>query len=231
VQTYDAEGRITSRCYDYGGAGPTDCFKATYDPVGNPLAMTDPDGTDTITYDALDRVTSVQRTNGTATITEAYAYDPIGALSEYAGTPVADQRPVLGGSGTAPSPVPASYNGVPITIDGVGNITSLAGTSLGYDLKGPLTSVAGLGMRRDAFQRVTADSVANLAYTAVERHEVGAVRDVDLRRRGSPARARGCELEQAVLRVGPCGERTEAEGAGGGGSRRVPVYGVRGERE
>jgi RHS repeat-associated protein len=165
VQTYDAEGRITSRCYDYGGAGPTDCFKATYDPVGNPLAMTDPDGTDTITYDALDRVTSVQRTNGTATITEAYAYDPIGALSEYAGTPVADQRPVLGGSGTAPSPVPASYNGVPITIDGVGNITSLAGTSLGYDLKGPLTSVAGLGMRRDAFQRVTADSVANLAYT------------------------------------------------------------------
>ncbi|MCA9591294.1 MAG: RHS repeat protein, partial [Myxococcales bacterium] len=53
VQTYDDLGRITSRCYDYSALGAdTRCYTAAYDPVGNPVRMTDPEGTDVLTYDA-----------------------------------------------------------------------------------------------------------------------------------------------------------------------------------
>jgi len=50
VQQYDQEGRITSRCYEYTGGLETRCYTASYDPVGNPVTMTDPEGTDTLTY-------------------------------------------------------------------------------------------------------------------------------------------------------------------------------------
>jgi YD repeat-containing protein len=167
VQLYDGEGRITSRCYDYGDAGAGSCYTASYDPVGNPTTMTDPDGTDAITYDALDRVTSVVRSvGGSAVDTEAYSYNVLGALNEYAGQAIDDQRPLLTGTGTAAAAVPNSYNGgVPITLNGGGQVTSLSGTALGYSIKGSLTSVAGFGMHRDEFQRIESDDYAAVDYT------------------------------------------------------------------
>jgi YD repeat-containing protein len=62
TQTYDDEGRINQRCYVYPQApgGPVQhCYEASYDNVGNPTTLTDPWGQDTVTYDSLDRITSV----------------------------------------------------------------------------------------------------------------------------------------------------------------------------
>ena len=44
IQIWDAEGRLTSRCYEYSPPNQTRCYTATYDPAGNPLTLTDPDG-------------------------------------------------------------------------------------------------------------------------------------------------------------------------------------------
>jgi YD repeat-containing protein len=78
VQQYDQEGRITSRCYEYTGSLETRCYTASYDPVGNPVTMTDPEGTDTLTYDALNRLMQVSRSTGGI---EDYAFNTLGALS------------------------------------------------------------------------------------------------------------------------------------------------------
>jgi prepilin-type processing-associated H-X9-DG protein len=42
VQQYDDEGRLASRCYQYGSL--QHCYTATYDGVGNPKTMSDPYG-------------------------------------------------------------------------------------------------------------------------------------------------------------------------------------------
>lgn len=52
---------ITSRCYRYANASLNRCYGSTYDGVGNPVRMTDPEGTDVIVYDNLDRMVSVTR--------------------------------------------------------------------------------------------------------------------------------------------------------------------------
>ena len=61
VQEWDAEGRIKSRCYQYSDPSKTRCYTAVYDAVGNPKTLTDPEGTDTVEYDALNRVKKVTR--------------------------------------------------------------------------------------------------------------------------------------------------------------------------
>ena len=149
VQQYDSEGRMVSRCYNYTNGAESRCYTAQYDAVGNPTTMTDPEGTDVIVYDNLYRVTQVTRqVSGQAAIVESYGYSAIGALNtnapETTGTALNDQRPRIGGSGandTAASPVMSAVNGVPVTVDPAGRVTSLAGATLNFDKQGLLRSV------------------------------------------------------------------------------------------
>ncbi len=134
AQTWDAEGRLLLRCYGgYGGGLPDRCYGASYDAAGNPKTLSDPEGPETLSYDALDRLSSVVR--GTAT--ESYTYNALGALQDNAsaatGATLVDQRPRLDGSGNASAGVPASVNGQTVTIDPIGRVTSLFGDTIAYD--------------------------------------------------------------------------------------------------
>jgi YD repeat-containing protein len=142
-QKYDAEGRITSRCYKYTSPPQTLCYTATYDPGGNPATMTDPYfGADSFTYDALNRLTQVVHTdhNVVAHI-ETYTYNEIGALkpnfnvSTVSSVTLDDQRPKLAGGGTADAAVPNALDGKPVTLDAGGRITSLDGVTFKYDYR------------------------------------------------------------------------------------------------
>jgi YD repeat-containing protein len=108
-------------------AGGGIIYTASYDPVGNPVTMTDPEGTDTLVYDGLNRLTQVSRSNG---VVEDYAFNTMGALSVNAGALLNVQRPRLDGNGLADSAVPATYNGLAVTLDGGGRVTSLNGATL-----------------------------------------------------------------------------------------------------
>ncbi len=166
TQLYDAEGRLTSRCYAYSN-GLTRCYGATYDGVGNPTQLTDHEGTDTVTYDALDRVLSVTRvsTGGIEDGVENYGYNKIGALNLNASIPIDDQRPLLAGGGNGDAAVPNTIGGQPIVLDGEGKITSLGGISLGYNLRGTLTNVAGAAIHRDEFEREVGSGVTGQVFT------------------------------------------------------------------
>jgi RHS repeat-associated protein len=137
TQVYDDLGRITSRCYEY--SGPTDrCYMASYDAVGNPVTMSDPDGSDTLEYDALDRLKKVTRVASGVTTVEDYAYNALGALKVNAGVTLDDQRPKLAGGGTADAAVPANVGGQPVTLDAGGRVTSLRGTAFTWTRDGSL---------------------------------------------------------------------------------------------
>jgi RHS repeat-associated protein len=138
VQMYDYEGRLVSRCYQYTGGLESRCYTASYDPVGNPVQMTDPEGTDTLSYDALNRLVQVSRTNGDV---EDYAYNTLGALSENAGVLLNMQWPRLDGSGMNDSAVPSSFNGLPVTRDAGGRITSLNGATLAFGKRNEIQSI------------------------------------------------------------------------------------------
>jgi RHS repeat-associated protein len=165
VQQYDPEGRITSRCYDYSGALPTRCYTASYDPVGNPVTMTDPEGTDTLTYDSLNRLVQVSRSTGEV---ETYAFNTLGALSTNAGVVLNMQRPRLDGAGNADSAVPSVYNSLPVTLDPGGRITTLDGDTLVYDKRNQLRSITEAGVTEyyafDAFMR----RIARYSATSVD---------------------------------------------------------------
>ena len=135
-QLYDDLGRLTSRCYEYS-LGTVRCYTASYDAVGNPVTMTDPDGRDTIEYDSLDRLGRVTREVGGVPVSvEDYAYNALGALRLNAGVALDHQRPRLDGGGLADAAVPASLGGQPVTLDGAGRITSLQGTTLKWSQRG-----------------------------------------------------------------------------------------------
>lgn len=141
TQAFDHEGRLTDRCYAHPNATQR-CYRASYDPVGNPLSLQDPEDTDTITYDNLDRLSTIQRGNATQT----YAYNALGALHQNDQTILDDQRPKLAGGGNASSAVPFTFNSTPVTLDGGGRITLLDGVNLKYSRRGALigaTKVSG----------------------------------------------------------------------------------------
>jgi RHS repeat-associated protein len=161
IQQYDAEGRSASRCYQQPDLSQR-CYGAIYDSVGNPVTLTDPEGSDTIEYDALDRVMRVTRSDGSL---EQYSYNVLGALKTNAGIVIDDQRPVLGGTGTAAAAIPATYNGQSIQIDGQGKITSLAGLPITFDHRGAVTSVAGIAYKYDAYGRIVEDATGGNRYT------------------------------------------------------------------
>ena len=100
--------------------------------------MADPEGTDTLVYDGLNRLVQVSRSNG---VVEDYAFNTLGALSVNAGALLNVQRPRLDGNGLADSAVPATYNGLAVTLDAGGRITSLNGASLLYGWRNELDSV------------------------------------------------------------------------------------------
>ena len=149
TQSYDPEGRLNSRCYVYTNGAPSRCYSVVYDADGNPSTMTDPEGTDVIHYDSLNRVTSVTRqVASTPDVTESYAYNAIGALDTNAPETTAlaldDQRPRIGGSGpndTAASPVMNAVNGVTVSVDPAGRVTSLNGSTLAFNKQSNLKSV------------------------------------------------------------------------------------------
>src|SRR5271154_6026561 len=148
-QSYDTQGRITSRCYKYASASY--CYAATYDGAGNPLTTSDPyGGSETYTYDALNRLTSVTRSvSGAVEHTESYTYNAIGALhttyDPIAGAAVTmdDQRPVLSGTGTSDAAIHKTLAGQPVTLDGGGRVTSINGATLAYRFDSLLASAEG----------------------------------------------------------------------------------------
>jgi RHS repeat-associated protein len=73
TNTYDALGRLKTR--SYSDATPSISYE--YDANGNRTAMTDALGTETRTYDALDRLASVQRDGDSST----FDYDPDGHIT------------------------------------------------------------------------------------------------------------------------------------------------------
>ncbi len=138
-QTWDALGRLTSRCYNYGATAPERCYTASYDEVGNPTTLTDPERTCTLTYDALDRIESVVCTDGD---TESYTYNALGALTTNADVTLDTTRPRLDGAGTAASGLPATYAGQPVALDPMGRITTLGTTTLTWNARGRLVEAA-----------------------------------------------------------------------------------------
>jgi hypothetical protein len=91
--------------------------------------MTDPGGTDVITYDPLYRVTSVTRqVAGQPDVVETYTYNALGALNGNAasvtGFTLNDQRPLLSGNGTGDSAIMAAVNGTAVSVDPAGHVTS-----------------------------------------------------------------------------------------------------------
>ncbi len=133
TQVWDELGRLTSRCYAYPGVGPTRCYTAQYDEVGNPIFLGDPEQNCTVAYDVLDRVKTVACSDG---VTENYDYNELGALSLNAGTVLDTARPRLDGGGTASAGLPASLGGQPVVTDAVGRVTSVAGVGISWNRLG-----------------------------------------------------------------------------------------------
>ncbi len=135
-QVFDALGRLTSRCYAYADGSPQRCYTASYDATGNPKTLTDPEMRLEISYDALDRVTEVQRFVPPGSTTpahiETYAYNALGSFSIYDSQVVDDKRPRLDGSGTASAGIPATMGGAAIPLDGAGRVSDLDGNKLKY---------------------------------------------------------------------------------------------------
>jgi RHS repeat-associated protein len=143
TQKYDAEGRILERCYNYtiNNNPVVRCYTAKYDAAGNPKTVTDPDGSDALEYDSLNRLTKLTRTVGQQTTVEDYAYNALGALNKNAGTQLDDQRNRLSGNGTADAAVPATFANKSVTLDGSGRITSFKDATMNYDARARLVSV------------------------------------------------------------------------------------------
>jgi RHS repeat-associated protein len=143
VQIYDEVGRIISRCYEYADPSLSRCYGAQYDPVGNPVRLTDPEGSDVFQYDALDRLTKATRLdrNDLPILVEDYAFNALGALALHAGAPVDHRRPRLDGAGLADAAVPATVDGVPVTLDVGGRVSALQGANLAWSKTGQLRHV------------------------------------------------------------------------------------------
>src|SRR5262249_13385797 len=76
---------------------------------------------------------------------EDYAYNALGALRINAGIALDHQRPRLDAAGFADAALPNTFNGQPVTIDGVGRVTALDGKTFTYTKPGQLSRVtAGL---------------------------------------------------------------------------------------
>jgi RHS repeat-associated protein len=154
VQVFDDLGRITSRCYEYAEPSLNRCYTAQYDPVGNPVVLTDPEGSDSLDYDAVDRLVRVTRVvAGVTTAVEDYAYNGVGALSVNAGVVMDQQRPRLDGGGLADAPVPNTLGGQPITLDPGGRITSLRGVSFTWDQSGTIVIAGDIFPGVDTYNR------------------------------------------------------------------------------
>jgi YD repeat-containing protein len=146
IQGYDPEGRTKSRCYNYTNGATSRCYAAVYDADGNPSSMTDPEGTDVFQYDNLNRVTKVTRkVSGKPDVVESYGYNAIGALvtnaPETTGNSLSDQRPIIGGTGSAASPLMSTVNGSSVTVTPVGQVAGLLGATLTFDKQNDLRSV------------------------------------------------------------------------------------------
>jgi RHS repeat-associated protein len=136
LQQYDSLGRLTSRCYVYADGSSQRCYTSTYDAVGNPRIVTDPETRREIEYDSLDRVVEVRRyvpaSDSAPAYVERYSYNALGGFSVYDNAVVDDQRPRLAGGGTASAGIPATLSGAPVGMDRGGRVTSLGSVAFRY---------------------------------------------------------------------------------------------------
>jgi RHS repeat-associated protein len=159
IQQWDLLGRLTSRCYNYAPPNASRCYTATYDAVGNPKVLTDPEGRSEVDYDDLDRVVEVRRFEGGALIeTETYSYNAIGGFTVYDGLSLVDQRPRLTGGGTAPAAIPAAVNAGTVELDAGGRITQIGTSTFDYDHRGRVRASPGGTFVYDTFGRRTVKS-------------------------------------------------------------------------
>jgi RHS repeat-associated protein len=125
---------------NYTGSGPNRCYTAQYDATGNPIVLTDPERSCTVSYDDLDRVSSVTCDDGSS---ESYAYNALGALSLNADVTLDAQRPRLDGQGTAAAGLPATLAGQQVITDPVGRISGLAGETFTWNHLGRVSTGTG----------------------------------------------------------------------------------------
>jgi RHS repeat-associated protein len=116
---YDADGRLVGKTWHDSGGAVSDVFTYTYDADGDQLTATDSSGTYTMTYDAMDRLSSSEDLFG---LTRTYAYDAngnrietrdsLGGVTTYVYD--ADDELVseqFGGTGQVPLRIDLSYDG------------------------------------------------------------------------------------------------------------------------
>ena len=143
TDTYDAAGLLVSQAFSDGSTAAY-----TYDAHRNLLTATSAAGTESFTYDAADRLTSVTYPNGTSL---TYAYDAGGQLTtktdqtgyatHYAYDPAGQLLSMIDGTGA----LVAAY-----AYDAAGNVSRVdlgngTATTYAYDAEGDTTSVTNLG--------------------------------------------------------------------------------------
>ena len=148
AQSYDALGHLVERCYQYPSTSglPPRCYGASYDAVGNVTELRDPEGTDAVLVDALDRLTTVTRTGppGEGSSEETYAYNALGALARNAGVELDLHRPRLDGNGIADAAIPLTLGGQPVLWNKGGYVTGLRGSMFDFSTAGYLRTADGV---------------------------------------------------------------------------------------
>jgi RHS repeat-associated protein len=132
---YDAAGRVSIIAHRKGAQGLSS-FTYTYDAAGNRTSVTATDGTETYSYDALDRLTTVQYPGGAST---SFTYDAAG------------NRLTQNRNGTL-----TTY-----TYDAAGELLTAGSRTYAYDPNGNMTSAGQDRFTYDAANRLTSASVGS----------------------------------------------------------------------
>jgi RHS repeat-associated protein len=129
---YDAAGQISSLVHAAGG-NTLQSFAYTYDAAGNRKTLTSPQGDETYTYDALNRLTDVAYQGGP---TVGYTYDAAGnRTSETRGGQTTNSTYDSAGQLT-------QVGSETYTYDGAGNVTQAGSDTYGWDYANRLTSLS-----------------------------------------------------------------------------------------
>jgi RHS repeat-associated protein len=136
---YDAAGRVVSLNHDRGGA-PVAHYAYTYDPTGNRTGVASAAGSESYTFDALDRLTRASYPNGDLA---AYGYDAAGNRTS------------------------STFNGATTTatFDAAGELTRNGATVYAYDGAGNLLGGGSSSLTWDALGRLGRATVAGQTTT------------------------------------------------------------------
>jgi RHS repeat-associated protein len=137
---YDADGQITSLEHNRSGVGPIVHYTYGYDADGNRASATTAAGTESFSFDALNRLTGAQYPNGDLA---TYAYDPAGNRTSS----------TLNGTTTK-----ASY-------DAAGELTANGSTGYAYNGDGGLLSAGSSSFSWDPLGRLARATVGGQTTT------------------------------------------------------------------